>query len=90
MEPREFVETRMRRCMAQTLQEFEEQIEQPLRDLHATLPTAGARQRVGAILASSEAVKRTFRKKLQAFAADCIDLMPADVEINAFEPIVRR
>jgi hypothetical protein len=76
--------------MAQTLQEFEEQVQQPLRDLHVSLDDAGAARRVSDILDNAEAVKRTFRKKLQAFAADCVDLMPTDVEINGFEPIVRR
>jgi hypothetical protein len=89
MEPREFVDTRMRRCMAQTLQEFEQSVETPLRTLHGTLEGEPARH-VAAILDDCDEVKRSYRKKLQAFAADCIDLMPSNVQINAFEPVVRR
>jgi hypothetical protein len=76
--------------MAQTLQEFETQVQEPLREVHASLPAGPAAHRVAGILRDSDEVKRTFRKKLQAFAADCVDLMPSDVDINAFEPVIRR
>jgi hypothetical protein len=88
MDPSEFVNTRMRRCMAQTLQEFEQQVEAPLREIHGTLTGAPALA-VAQVLEDCEKVKHTFRKKLQAFAADCADLMPSGVQINAFEPVRR-
>ena len=89
MDPREFVDTRMRRCMAQTLEELEVQIERPLRELHESLSNGATARRIGRIVDDIDGVKRTFRKRLQAFGADCADVMPSDVEINAFEPIRR-
>jgi hypothetical protein len=76
--------------MAQMLEEFEERMEVPLGNLHASLPAGPAAHSISGILLNAEGVKRTFRRKLDAFAADCADLMPSDVEINAFEPIIRR
>lgn len=78
MDPRDFVERRTRRYMAQALEEFEQRIERPLQ--RGAQPSA----------ADIEATKRAFRKRLQDLASDCIDLMPSDIEINAYEPIVRR
>lgn len=86
MEPREFIEIRTRRYMAQALEEFEKQIEDPLR---AILVTEPSRSDVAAVLECVDGVKRTFRKKLQTLASDCADLMPSDVQINALE-LVRR
>lgn len=77
MDPKEFVETRTRRYMAQALEEFEDMIETPLR--------RGDRPDSAAI----DCVKRTFRRKLQALSSDCIDLMPSDLQINGFEPVRR-
>ena len=74
--------------MAQTLQEFEDKVEKPLREVYSTLPSA-ASFAVADILYDCESVKRTIRKKLQAFGADCADLMPSDMQINAFEPVIR-
>lgn len=88
MEPREFVDTRMKRCMAQMLEEFEQSVENPLREAHGLLTGADARS-IGKVLDNCDGVKRTIRKKLQAFGADCVDLMPSDVQINAFEPVIR-
>jgi hypothetical protein len=78
----------MKRCMAQTLEEFERSVERPLRE--AQHDPANASRRVAQILRECDDVKRAYRKRLQAFAADCADLMPSDVQINAFEPIIRR
>lgn len=83
MDPREFVETRTKRYMAQALEELEVKIEQPLRQLAETNSDAAA------IAAEIDGVKRTFRKRLQSLASDCIDLMPSGLEINALE-LVRR
>ena len=69
--------------MAQALEEFEREIEHPLRALAPGDP------RVTAIVDRIDGVKRTFRKKLQTLASDCTDLMPSDVEINGLE-LVRR
>jgi hypothetical protein len=86
MEPREFIEIRTKRYMAQALEEFERQIEDPLRALVAAEPS---RRDVAMVVESIDGVKRTFRKKLQTLASDCADLMPSDVQINALE-LVRR
>jgi hypothetical protein len=86
MEPREFIEIRTRRYMAQALEEFEKQIEDPLRAILVTEPSRGD---VAAVLERVDGVKRTFRKKLQTLDSDCADLMPSDVQINALE-LVRR
>lgn len=86
MEPRDFIEIRTKRYMAQALEEFEKQIEDPLRALAIAEPS---RHDLAAIVDRMDAVKRTFRKKLQTLASDCADLMPSDVQINAFE-LVRR
>jgi hypothetical protein len=83
MDSRAFVETRRKRCLAQTLEEFERRIESPLQALAPCDP------RIAAIVADIEPVKRLFRKKIQALASDCLDLMPSDLEINAVE-LVRR
>lgn len=64
--------------MAQALEEFEQHIEKPLAD--GRVPDADAIARV----------KAAFRKKLQTLASDCLDLMPSDLQINGFEPVVRR
>ena len=89
MNPREFVDIRMRRCMAQTLEELEKQVEQPLRELHGSLSNGATARHIGRIVDDIDGVKRTFRKRLQAFGSDCADVMPSDVEINGFEPIRR-
>lgn len=86
MDPREFVETRTRRYMAQALEEFEERIEQPLDALRRAEPS---RSDIARIVEEVDGVKRTFRRKLQALAGDCIDLMPSDLQINGFEPVRR-
>lgn len=86
MDPREFIEIRTRRYMAQALEEFEQRIEDPLRALSGREPTASE---IAAIVENIDGVKRTFRKKLQTLASDCADLMPRDIEINALE-LVRR
>jgi hypothetical protein len=70
--------------MAQALEEFEKQIEQPLTVLARSEPRAAA------IVANVDGVKREFRRKLQTLASDCLDLMPSDVEINALELVSRR
>ena len=88
MDPSTFVNTRLRRTMAQTLLEYEQSIEQPLRELHGRA-TGQTKRDLARVLDDSDSVKRTIRRKLQAFASDCIDLMPDDVEINATE-LVRR
>lgn len=88
MESKEFVEILMRRCMAQTLEDFEQRIETPLRELRGA--TNGAnRHRVGRIIDDCDQVKRTIRKKIQGFESDLLRLIPADLEINAVE-LVRR
>lgn len=87
MDPREFVDTRTRRYMAQALEEFEQAIEHPLRALVAADPS---RRDVASVVERIDGVKRTFRKRLQALATDCLDLIPSDLQINAFEPVVRR
>ena len=69
--------------MAQALEEFEREIEHPLRALALGDP------RLTTVVNRIDPVKRTFRKKLQALASDCTDLMPSDVQINGFE-LVRR
>lgn len=69
--------------MAQALEELEVKLEEPLRRLAQTDPSARA------ILADVDGVKRTFRRKIQTLASDCIDLMPSDLEINALE-LIRR
>lgn len=86
MDPRQFVENRTRRYMAQALEEFENRVEHPLARIAAGEPT---RHDIAAIVSDIDGVKRTFRKKLQALGTDCIDLIPTDVEINAVE-LVRR
>lgn len=73
MDAKAFVDTRMKRLMAQTLEEFETVVELPAK--FGQQPTA----------ASIDAFKREFRKRLQAFATDVSDVMPGDVEINGFE-----
>jgi hypothetical protein len=70
--------------MAQALDEFEREIEQPL---DALLRRGDAIPEVVRVLEAIPAVKRAFRKKLQALGTDCIDLMPSDMQINAFEPM---
>lgn len=72
--------------MAQALEEFERQIEEPLRILARAEPD---RRDVKRIVENIDGVKRTFRKKLQTLASNCSDLMASDVQINAFE-LVRR
>lgn len=88
MDTREFVDTRTKRCMAQTLEELEERIEKPLQ----ALISSGAPitvHHVARIVADVDQVKRIYRKKIQALASDCLDLMPRDLEINAYEPVRR-
>lgn len=87
MEPREFVETRTKRYMAQALEELEDRIERPLEALLVAEPIAQGELAV--IVNDIQHVKATFRKKLQTLASDCLDLMPSDVQINAFEPVRR-
>lgn len=86
MEPREYVETRTKRYMAQALEEFEERLEVPLRAHLDGDTSPGAR----AVLAGVEPAKRAFRKKIQALGADCRDVMPKDVQINGYEPLTTR
>ena len=86
MDPSEFVDTRTKRYMAQALEELEREIEQPLRHAQATSPRAD----IAAVLDRVPGVKRTFRRKLQALGADCKDLMDEGIQINGFEPIIRR
>jgi hypothetical protein len=83
MDPRTFVETRTRRYMAQALEEFERELERPLRKAALHDPS------LGAIVDSIDGVKSTFRKRLQALSGDCLDLIPAGTEINGFEPVRR-
>lgn len=85
MESKEFVEILMRRCMAQTLEEFEQQVETPLRELHGTLSNGATARHLGRILDGCDEVKRTFRKKIQGFETDCLALIPRDLEINAVQ-----
>jgi hypothetical protein len=87
MDPSEFVDIRTRRYMAQALEEFERDIERPLR---AAVSREPGRPDIAAILSSVEGVKRTFRKKLQALGSDCKDLMDEGIQINGFEPVIRR
>lgn len=86
MDPKEFIDTRTKRYMAQALEKFEQDIEGPLTAAIAREP----RSDLSDILASLPGVKREFRKKLQALGGDAIDLAPRDLQINGFEPIARR
>lgn len=86
MDTREFVETRTKRYMAQALEEFEEKLEKPLRALLADDDSREAQ----AVVDGIEPVKRTFRKKIQALASDCTDVMPSDLHINGYEPLLAR
>lgn len=86
MNPKQFVETRTKRYMAQALEDFERDIEGPLRRAALVEPR---RPDLDAIVAGIEPTKRSFRKKLQALGADCTDLVPANIEINGFEPVRR-
>lgn len=76
MDKRAFVETRVRRYMAQTLEEFEVKLESRLPD------DPELRQ-------AAKEVKATIRKKMQTLGSDCIDIMPNDFEINGYEPVRR-
>jgi phosphoribosylaminoimidazole (AIR) synthetase len=74
MDSRAFVEMRVRRYMAQTLDEFEAKLESQLpEELHQ----------------SAKEVKATIRKKMQTLGSDCLAMMPSDVEINGYEPVRR-
>ncbi len=86
MDPKDYVDTRTKRYMAQALEEFERDIESPLR---AAVSAEPYRRDLAQVVENIEGVKRTFRKKLQALATDCLDIMPSDLSINAFE-LVRR
>lgn len=77
MDAQQFVDTRMKRLMAQTLEEFEDVVEKPL--------DTGRRIDISKLTD----FKSKFRKRLQAFATDVSDVMPRDVEINGYEPIRR-
>ncbi len=89
MDSREFVETRTKRCMAQTLEDVERLIEQPLSRLIASdEPITAAR--LVEIVRDIDEVKRIYRKKIQALASDCLDLVPSELQINGYEPLVRR
>lgn len=88
MDPKEFVETRTKRTMAQVMEEFERTVEHPLSAMVRSDGVTHAR--INSVVNDLDGFKRIFRKKLQAFADDCLDLMPSDIEINAFEPVVRR
>jgi metal-dependent amidase/aminoacylase/carboxypeptidase family protein len=89
MNPREFVDTRTKRCMAQTLEELEVKVEHPLQALVASGEPITP-ERLAAIVAEIDAVKRIYRKKIQALSSDCLDLMPSDLQINGYEPLARR
>lgn len=72
MDRREFVETRRKRYLAQTLEEFEEKVE---KQVDLSDPDVAAK------IAS---FKATVRRKFQAFETDVIDVMGEDpsVQIN--------
>lgn len=59
--------------MAQALEEFEQLIETPLAR-GRSVPDEDVQR-----------VKRTFRRKLQTLASDCLDITPSDMQINAVE-----
>lgn len=88
MDPREYVETLKKRVMAQTLEELELRIEAPLRTLAKSDRITPAQ--LTAIVEDIDHHKRAFRKRLHVFASDCLHLMPTDIEINAYEPVIRR
>lgn len=86
MDTRQYVETRVKRTLAQTLEEFEERLERPLRELLAEDTSPAARR----VLDGIEPTKRAFRKKVQALGKDCQDVMSEDVQINGYEPLTTR
>jgi hypothetical protein len=88
MDPKAFIDTRTKRCMAQTLEEFEDKVERPVRALLTAEPVTA--HQLEEIISDMDSVKRTIRKKIQALAADCLDLVPSDIQINGFEPVTRR
>lgn len=73
--------------MAQALEQFEQDIEEPLK---AAVRAEPYRRDLADIVENIDGVKHTFRKRLQQLASDCIDLMPADLSINGFEPVATR
>lgn len=88
MDPQEYVETLKNRVMAQTLEELELRVETPLRALAGREAPISAAQ-LNVILNDIELHKRAFRKRLHVFGSDCLNLVPPDIEINAFEPVRR-
>lgn len=91
MDPRDYVDTRTKRYMAQALEEFEQKIETPLARVIATRGDGGwDAATLLQIQADLDGVKRTFRKRLQALGTDCLDLISPDLSINGFEPVATR
>jgi hypothetical protein len=88
MNPADFVDKRRKRCLGQTLGEFERHIQRPLQQLAQREEPISA-YHLQRVLNDMELVKDTIRKQIQALASDCLDLMPPELEINAFEPVRR-
>jgi hypothetical protein len=94
MDPRQYVDTRVKRYMAQCLEEFEKEIELPLREARAMVFAAGDDVGLSKCLQQAvngiEPTKRAIRKRLQTLGSDCLDIMPDGLHINGYEPIITR
>lgn len=71
MDRGEYVETRRKRYLAQTLEEFENTVEAKIEEAAQHLPPPLRIE----LSAAVEAHKATVRRKIQALATDCVDLM---------------
>lgn len=81
MDRGEYVETRRKRYLAQTLEEFEETVEKAIERAAPHLPP-NLRIELAAAIANHKA---TVRRKIQALATDCADLMAhGDSALNGF------
>lgn len=81
MDRGEYVETRRKRYLAQTLEEFEESVEKLVEEAAPHLPPALRIELSAAI----ERHKATVRRKIQALATDCADLMNhSGLSLNGF------
>lgn len=86
MDRGEYVETRRKRYLAQTLEEFENTVEKLLDQAAPHLPPALRIE----LSAAVETHKATVRRKIQALATDCADLMAhSDTAFNGFAQEMR-